>query len=82
MESQEIEDHVLKETRESFSLKVEKLVWEKDVSYLDAVQELAEKQVIEFEGIKKLISKDLMAKLSIEAEKLKLLKETENRLDI
>lgn len=82
MNSENIEEHVIKETRESFSLKVEKLVWEKDIGYLDAVQELAEKQNIEVEGIKSLISKDLMSKLSAEAEELKLLKTVENRLNI
>ena len=75
-----IKQHVLKETKDSFSRKVEDLVWEKDISHLDAVTLLMEKQGLEPETVGKLISKDLQAKLETEAEKLSLIKTKKNRL--
>lgn len=75
-----IKRHVLSETKESFSKKVEDLVWEKDVTYLDAIQELVEVNNIEPESISKLLTLDLYSKLEIEAEELSLLKTKVNRL--
>jgi hypothetical protein len=73
-DSEKIEDHVIKETKESFFMKVENMVWEKDVTYLEAVQLIVENESIDPTTISKLISKDLFARLEQEAEKLSLLK--------
>lgn len=81
-EQVEIEQHVVKETRDSFSKKVEELVWDKDIPYLDAVMELMEKGGHEPESMGKLISKELYSKLEKEAEDLSLLKQTKNRLEV
>lgn len=75
-----IKDHVLKETKESFSKKVEDLVWQKDLTYLDAIHELMEQSNIEPEAISKLLSKDLVSKVEREAEDLSLLKTKTNRI--
>ena len=80
MEEKEIETHVVTETRQSFSEKVEEMVYMKDIPYLEAVQELVTELNIEVENIKTLLNKKILAELEIEAEKLFLLKEKKNRL--
>ena len=75
-----IKQHVLKDTRESFSKKVEELVWEKDITYLDAIFDIMERQDIEPETMGKLLSKDLYARVEREAEGLSLLKTKTNRI--
>ena len=75
-----IKKHVIKENAISFSKKVEDLVWNSDMSYLDAVQRLMEDNGYEPEAMPKLLTQDLIAKIEKEAEKLSLIKKT-NRLD-
>ena len=75
-----IERHVIKETRETFSRKVEDLVWAEDITHLDAVFELMERTGMEPESTGKLLSKDLYAKVEQEAEDLSLLKTKTNRI--
>lgn len=71
-EQKQIEANILKENALQFSTDVENLVWEKDISYLDAILELVEKRSIELEVIPKLITKELFFKLEEEAIDLKL----------
>ena len=69
-----LSQHVVKETRESFSKQVEEIVWDKDISYLDAVYHLMDLKGLEPEIMGKLLSKDLYAKIEREAEDLSLIK--------
>lgn len=78
----QLEKTIIKNNQDSFHLKVENLVWEHDISYLEAVQMLSEDMNIEYESVGKFISSDLYSKLEIEAENLYLLKTKKNRLDI
>lgn len=57
----------------SFSLKIEELVWEKDISYMDAVILHCEATGFEVETAAKLISGALKSKIKIEAEELNFL---------
>lgn len=75
-----IKDQIIKYTKESFSHEIEEIVWNKDISYLEALTELMEKEDLEPEAIQKLISKDLYSKLEIEAENLRMLKTSKNRI--
>jgi len=53
-----------------FSLKIEELVWEKDVSYMDAIILYCEQTGFEIELAAKLISGVLKSKIKMEAEAL------------
>lgn len=77
-----IEKIIVKETRASFSQKIEDIVWDKDISYMEALELHATSSGIEPEKVKRLISKDLLAKLEREAEKLNLLTTKKSRLDL
>jgi hypothetical protein len=82
---QEIEDRIkrqiIKETALEFSKKVEALVWQEDISYLDAIFTLAEEGGYEPERVAKMLTPDVKAKLEREAEDRSLIKKTSNRLD-
>lgn len=69
---------VLKETAQEFSKRVEDLVWKEDISYLEAVSEIAIQSQYEPERIAKLLTPDLKAKIQYEAEKLSLVSKSEN----
>lgn len=56
-----------------FSMKIEDLVWEKDISYMDAVVLYCEQTGFEIELAAKLISGALKSKIKIEAEGLHFL---------
>jgi hypothetical protein len=56
-----------------FSLKIEELVWEKDVSYMDAIILYCEQTGFELELAAKLISGVLKSKIKLEAEELHFL---------
>jgi hypothetical protein len=56
-----------------FSLKIEDLVWEKDISYMDAIVLYCEQTGFEIELAAKLISGALKSKIKIEAEGLHFL---------
>lgn len=82
---QEIEERIkkqiVKETAAEFSKKVESLVWQEDISYMEALSTLAEEGNYEPERVAKMVTPDLKAKLQLEAEDLSLIKRTTNRLD-
>jgi len=67
-----VQRHLITETPESFEYKVTELVWQEDITYLDAVLTLTED--MESETIHALISKPLYKVLEREAKELSLLK--------
>jgi hypothetical protein len=82
-EKELLEKQVVKETTESFEIKVENLIWDKDITYLEAITEIVEQEDYDIDSINLLISNNLKMKLEIEAEKLSLLKaKKKNRLDV
>jgi hypothetical protein len=76
-----IKEHIIKETAQSFSEKVEDLVWMKDIPYFEAIQILQDENGYEPEYVAKLLTPLLYSKLSEELEKVALVKKT-NRLDL
>ena len=62
-----------KEEITDFSLKVEEIVWMKDVSYMDAIILYCEETGFEIELAAKLVSGVLRSKLKMEAEELHFL---------
>ncbi len=62
-----------KEEITDFSLRIEDLVWEKDISYMDAVILYCEQTGFELEVAAKLISGALKSKIKIEAQELHFL---------
>lgn len=59
-----------------FGIIIEKLVKEKNMSYMDAVIHYCEENDIDLQHINKLISKPLKEKISVEAQKLNFLPKT------
>lgn len=57
----------------NFSMLIEELVWEKDVSYMDAIVLHCEKTGFEVEVAAKLLSSVLKSKIRLEAEELHFL---------
>jgi hypothetical protein len=57
----------------SFSLNIEELVWEKDITYMDAMMLYCEQHNFELEIAAKLISGALKSKIKLEAEELHFL---------
>jgi len=80
----EIEDRVrkqiIKETAIEFSGKVEKMVWEQDITYMESLSNLMEEYNYEPEAVAKMVTSDLKAKLQEEAENLSLIKRSNTRL--
>jgi len=64
------------------SMNVEKLVVEKQISYLDAIVHYCETNNIEVETAAKLINTKIKKTLEYEASELNLLKEKNNKLPI
>lgn len=62
-----------KEEITNFSLEIENIVWDKDISYMDAIILYCEKTGFEVEVAAKLISGALKSKVKIEAEELHFL---------
>jgi hypothetical protein len=62
-----------KEEITDFSLKIEEIVWDKDVSYMDAIILYCEETGFEVELAAKLISNVLKSKIKVEAESLHFL---------
>lgn len=77
-----IKKQIIKETATEFSKKVEAMVWEEDITYMEAISSLMEQETYEPERVAKMITPDLKAKLQLEAEDLSLIKRTNHRLDI
>ena len=59
-----------------FGIIIEKLVKEKNMSYMDAVIHYCEENDIDLQHINKLISNPLKEKISVEAQKLNFLPKT------
>jgi hypothetical protein len=62
-----------KEEITDFSMKIEDIVWMKDVSYMDAIILYCEETGFEVELAAKLISNVLKSKIKIEAQELNFL---------
>ena len=62
-----------KEEITDFSLRIEDLVWEKDISYMEAILLYCENTGFEIEVAAKLISSALRSKIKMEAEELNFL---------
>jgi len=62
-----------KEEITDFSMKIEELVWDKDISYMDAVILYCEQTDFEVELAAKLISGALKSKIKLEAQELNFL---------
>ena len=62
-----------KEEITDFSMKIEELVWMKDISYMEAVVLYCEQTDFEVELAAKLISGALKSKIKIEAQELNFL---------
>lgn len=73
-----VERHIITETPEEFEKRVDDLVWQKDITYLEAVEELTKH--MEVENVPPLLTKNLYAMLQREAESLSLLKTKANRI--
>ena len=63
-------------TTARFSQDVEKVAFENNMNYIDAIVFYCEKNEIEIESVPKLISKPLKEKLKYDAQKLNYLKKT------
>ena len=63
-------------TTESFHREVEKVAFENEMNYIDAIVFYCEKNEIEIESVPKLISKPLKEKLKYDAQKLNFMKKT------
>ena len=61
-------------TSKEFSLKIENIVKEKSISYMDAVLWYCEQNDIDTGTVSNLISKSLKEKIKLEATNLKMLK--------
>lgn len=63
-------------TTAKFSQEVEKVAFENNMNYIDAIVFYCEKNEIEIETVPKLISKPLKEKLKFDAQKLNYMKKT------
>jgi len=62
-----------KEEIANFSMTIENLVWEKDISYMEAIVLYCEQTGFEVETAAKLVSGALKSKIKLEAEELHFL---------
>ena len=72
--SKDLEDKFMTTAR--FSQDVEKVAFENNMNYIDAIVFYCEKNEIEIESVPKLISKPLKEKLKYDAQKLNYMKKT------
>jgi len=63
-------------TTAKFSQEVEKVAFDNEMNYIDAIIFYCEKNEIEIESVPKLISKPLKEKLKYDAQKLNYMKKT------
>ena len=77
-----LKKQIIKDTAIEFSKKVETMVWEQDITYMEAISTLMEQDAHEPERVAKMLTSDLKAKLQEEAEGLSLVKRTNHRLEI
>jgi|TARA_R110000782_G_scaffold10515_2_gene32800 hypothetical protein len=64
---------LFKKTPKIFSLEIEKLASEKRMTHLDAILYYCDKNSLEVESVKKLITKGLKDKIEVNARELNLL---------
>jgi hypothetical protein len=72
--AEKLEDKFMTTAR--FSQDVEKVAFENNMNYIDAIVFYCEKNEIEIESVPKLISKPLKEKLKYDAQKLNFMKKT------
>jgi hypothetical protein len=72
--AENLEDKFMTTAR--FSQEVEKVAFENEMNYIDAIVFYCEKNEIEIESVPKLISKPLKEKLKYDAQKLNFMKRT------
>lgn len=60
-------------TKKRFSLLVEELVLEKQMTYMESITHIVEERSMDYGNLKKLMSKSLTAKLEAEAAALRLI---------
>ena len=72
--AENLEDKCMTTAR--FSQEVEKVAFENEMNYIDAIVFYCEKNEIEIESVPKLISKPLKEKLKYDAQKLNFMKRT------
>lgn len=77
-----IEMNVVQITQYDFSKRVEQLVWQDDISYIEAIAVVTDEFEIQPEDIKQYITEDLMYKLHNSACELKLLKDNRKTIDL
>jgi hypothetical protein len=65
---------ILKFTEHSFSKKIEKLVIEKNISYIDAILSICEEEQLEPDSVTSLLSIPIKERLMIEGQELNILK--------
>lgn len=63
-------------TAAKFSQDVERIAYENNMNYIDAIVHYCETNEIEIESVSKLISKPLKEKLKYDAQKLNFIKKT------
>tara|TARA_X000001036_G_scaffold88249_2_gene80352 strand:- start:6945 stop:7190 length:246 start_codon:yes stop_codon:yes gene_type:complete len=63
-------------TTAKFSQDVERIAYENNMNYIDAIVHYCETNEIEIESVSKLISKPLKEKLKYDAQKLNFIKKT------
>lgn len=73
-----LDDEIVSISGNNFSQQIEEMVWQMDVSYMDAVLAWCETRGLEPEVGAELVkrSKPLMSKIQLEAEDLRFLKKT------
>lgn len=74
-------DEIKQETMLNFHQQVEELVFE-GISYIEAITEVCERNDIDIEDVKSILSPNLLMKLTEEAANLNLIRETTTRLPI
>lgn len=79
---EELEKEIIKQNQEDFSAKIFRKVKENRITHLEALSSVVEESQMEVEGIKKLLTRDLLAKIAIEAEDLSLIKKNKSRLKL
>jgi len=70
------------ESTKDFSLKIEKIVYELKVTYMDAIVHYCENHEIEIETAAKLINNKIKQSIASEASDLNMMKEKINKLPV
>lgn len=76
---------IKKEELLKFQKEIERIVYEKDIPYLEAILEFCQEEDIDFDSVPKLLSDSLKQKVEDEANEMSLLKDSlrnRNRLPV